>query len=34
MEGWKDIIDTMKELCEPYDVQWTQIKEKFGTLRA
>ena len=24
----------MKELAEPYDVHWAQIKEKFGTLRA
>ena len=34
MEGWKDIINEMKELAEPYDVKWLQIKEKFGTLRA
>lgn len=34
MKGWKDIIETMKEIAEPYDVKWTQIKEKFGTLRA
>jgi hypothetical protein len=34
MEGWKDIIETMKEISEPYDVKWLQIKEKFGTLRA
>ncbi len=24
----------MKEIAEPYDVKWLQIKEKFGTLRA
>ncbi len=34
MEGWKDIISEMKEHAEPYDVEWLQIKEKFGTLRA
>ncbi len=34
MEGWKDIIEVMKQLAEPYDVEWLQIKEKFGTLRA
>ena len=34
MEGWLKIINEMKELAEPYDVKWLQIKEKFGTLRA
>ena len=34
MEGWKNIISEMKEHAEPYDVEWLQIKEKFGTLRA
>jgi hypothetical protein len=34
MEGWKNIIEEMKEHAEPYDVKWSQIKEKFGTLRA
>jgi hypothetical protein len=34
MEGWLKIINEMKELAEPYDVKWLQIKEKFGILRA
>ncbi|MHC4237810.1 MAG: hypothetical protein ACYSSM_06120 [Planctomycetota bacterium] len=34
MKGWLKIINEMKELAEPYDVKWLQIKEKFGTLRA
>ena len=32
-QGWKSIIDPLIELCKARDVQITQIKEKFGTLR-
>ena len=34
MDGWKEIIQEMKRDAVKHGVQWTQIKEKFGTLRA
>jgi len=34
MEGWEKIISDMEEETKNCDVKWTQIKEKFGTLRA
>ena len=31
--GWHSLVDEAYDLCEKYEVEITQIKEKFGQLR-
>lgn len=33
MKGWKGLYDPLIELCKLKEIEVTQVKEKFGTLR-